>query len=175
MDNHQRSLLQILIGLLVGVVVFGGIFYLAKNLFQKQSSKTTTKTAAIPLDVDKEAASWQTFQSSKFNFSIKFPQGSGVVEDINGSKVSFLVDKNCQEDICEGVYLLITTLPQGYDQASASASQRIKKGPGGLNNYTVKIIQGDKLYIFNLFTNPDNEAANKRNFDLMVKTLKFLK
>lgn len=129
----KNSYQQIIIGVVIGLLIFGGIFYLARNVLKlpgipgKTAPATTqppsTQTAPIAqvtkqtraeIDVNSETASWRSVKNPKYNFSVKFPQEvTTITQSLKTGQISFPFSKNCQGSICEGIYLTAADIPPG--------------------------------------------------------------
>lgn len=83
---------NILIGVIIGAVVFGGGGFLVYNAYQpkkeepEQTTTTTTKTAtpssetATPSAKKNETTSWKTYTNKQFGYQIKYPKNTTYTE-----------------------------------------------------------------------------------------------
>lgn len=226
MRGQSQSSVQIIIGLVVGLVIIGGVLYFARNLIPQnlknivkapiqklptestKSSQIVQKTAETRKElttdtVAKDTADWRQYQSSKLNFSVKFPQNvTTVTENIKTGQVSFPFVKSCTSNICEGFYINAVDVSAGIflkdalDKGLAGPDSAAEKGANyqditidgikGVETFKVEKIPGidadgayvlkdNKLYVLDLFTSRDKADQNIKNFNLMLKTFKFLK
>lgn len=166
--DKLKSNWQIVVGIIITLLVAGGIFYFGRNIFVKPTSKITPisspSATPAPVDVEKETSSWRTYQNDQLNFSIKFPADIVVSENIRTKQISFPFSKKCSLDICEGVYI-------NGPQASPSAVPKI----ADFDHQTNQIKKDNKIYTFDLYTTKEKADTNIKNFNLMIKTFKFLK
>src|SRR3972149_10110846 len=87
---------NIIIGVIIGAVLFGGGGYLVYNAYQPKKAEptqttTTTKTATPSITTKEEpkdeTADWKTYINKKLAFSIKYPNGwSYIKENLNPTK-----------------------------------------------------------------------------------------
>ena len=216
--------MQIIVGLIVGLLIIGGVLFFAKNIIpsntntdksqsaqkleSSKSSKLVEKTATTRKElnndtVNKDTTDWRSYQSTKLNFSVKFPQNvTTVTENIKTGQVSFPFVKNCATQICEGFYINTVDIPAGIslkdalDKGLAGTDSTAQKGSTyqeieidgvkGLETFKVDkmpgidgdgayIIKENRLYILDLYTSRSQADQNIKNFNLMLKTFKFLK
>lgn len=229
MDKKVSSKFQILIGIvtgiLTGLIVFGGIFFFIRNpsyfqnftnKFKSATTKTNTPVANLPiaeqtagvrkkLNGTNHTVNWRTYQNTRLNFSIRYPQEvTHVTENIKTKQISFPMTTDCSAKICEGIYISVVNVPSGTDlkgaldkglQGPNSAGQKgstyediaiaggikgletFKNGSGGgdFDRNSAYILKDTKLYVFDLYIGKEKAEEKIQNLNLMLKTFKFLK
>lgn len=187
--------------ILGAIFYFGKDSAFVKNLFNKTAPSTATpaitsiaeETVNIrqTLDVEKDTQDWKTYTNSEGFFSLKYPPDIILTEDIQTKRVYFPFSSKCVDDICEGVYLGSEDLPEDtileefIDQNYSGDYHHVEIDSligleaflenGDFQRHAVFLKKGDQLYAVELNTGLEKGADHVKKFNLMLKSLKFLK
>ncbi len=87
MKNPQRSFIVSVLLIMIALLVIGGGVYIYKNKKTQAPLEANSETQQSNQNQSPEINGWQAYSSSKYGFSIQYPQGTKISDsDISGGR-----------------------------------------------------------------------------------------
>src|SRR3989344_379399 len=162
-EKEVSTLIGIIIIVAVAIIAFGGVFgyqYLIKPNNQSQNQNQQPVTSNQPVDnaqsVD-QTAEWKTYTNNEHGFEIKYPMKNIFTSDI---AISGVVGKKVIKD-------------NPPSDANPQNPNYVEENT--LNDSTIFLVKGDKLYLFEIYNKNGAVNYNSDLCDQIISTFKFTK